>query len=117
MRKYIIFPLLLLLAAACNESDEPVEADSEQFELTVVGVEFCNLVLIEFREEDLAAVTQITGTESLRYHALKLNKILVHPGQKLLVGVRKMNEQEWLVCPTFAPTYPGIVISSLQILP
>lgn len=117
MKKYVVFPLLLLLAAACHESDETVEADKQWFEVTVIGVEYCNLVLIEFLEEDLAAVTQITGSESLKYHALKLNKILVHPGQKLRVEVRKMNEDEWFACPTFAPTYPGVVILSLQILP
>jgi hypothetical protein len=113
MKKYFILWVLAMLLA-CDGIDEAHETSKVTFDVTVVGVESCNFVLIEFREEDLQSVRKITGEEGLRYHALNLNKILVHPGQKLSVEIRKMNDDEWVACPTFAPTYPGIVLLSLK---
>lgn len=113
MKKYFTLGVLVILLA-CDGIDEAHEKSKGTFDVTVVGVESCNFVLIEFREQDLPAVKQITGEESLRYHALNLNKILVHTGQKLSVEIRKMNDDEWFACPTFAPTYPGVVLLSLK---
>ena len=113
MKKYIILGVLIILVA-CDGIDEAHEISKVSFDVIVVGVESCNFVLIEFREDDVPAVKKITGKESLRYHALNLNKILVHPGQKLSVEIRKMNDDEWFACPTFAPTYPAVVLLSLK---
>lgn len=115
--KMVMFMACFIVLMACEGIDEVCERDEHQFQVTVLETDFCNLILIEFLEEDSYAVQQITGSEELKYYALNPNKILVHPGQNLLVEFRNMNENEWIDCPTFAPTYPGIVLLSLQILP
>jgi hypothetical protein len=114
MRKYVKL-LCLMALAACDGLDEVHEVDKGQFEVTVISVQLCNYVTIEFKEEDAAAVQQITDAEGTTYHALNLNKLLVHPGQKLLIEIRKMNENEWIDCPSFVATYPGVVLLSLKI--
>ncbi len=114
--KLYLFLAFFILLIACDGIDEIYERDAHQFQITVLDNNFCNLILIEFREEDADAVKQITGSSELKYFALNPDKILVHPGQKLLIEFRNMNENEWINCPTLLPTYPGIVILSLQIL-
>jgi hypothetical protein len=71
---------------------------------------------LEFQTEDAASIERITGEEGLLYHGLQFTKIFVHPGQRLRVEIRKLNESEAHACPTFLPTYPALAILSLQII-
>ncbi len=112
--KKLLYLSLLIGIAACDGFDEAIEQG--QFEVTVVDTQYCNYVLLEFQEEDIEAVRQITGNDSALYYALNLNKILVHPGQRLRVEIRKLAENEYPACPTFAPTYPLVFLLSLKIL-
>jgi hypothetical protein len=73
------------------------------------------MVLLEFKEEDVSAVQEITDMESSRYFALNLTKVLLHPGQKLSVVIRKLKEDELFPGPTFAPTYPALYLISYQL--
>jgi hypothetical protein len=114
--KLYLFLTCFTLLIACEGIDEIYERDAHQFQVTVVNNDFCNLILVEFREEDADAVTKITGSSELKYFALNSNKILAHPGQELLTEFRNMNENEWINCPTLLPTYPGIVMLSLEVL-
>jgi hypothetical protein len=117
MRKYLAI-IALVIFSGCHESDEPFEetaAENGQFEATVLGTEDCNMILLEFLEEDSAAIEEITDVESARYFAVNLSKVLLQPGQKLLVVIRKLTEDDAFACPTFAPTYPGIHLLSYQV--
>ena len=116
MRKYLVVSVLLILAA-CHGTDDVLpdtEAKDGEFEATVVGVQDCNMILLEFRDDDLPAIQEITDIESSRYFAVNLSKVLLHPGQKLIVVIRKLTEDEAFACPTFAPTYPGLYLISYR---
>jgi len=116
MRRFLVISLLIVLGA-CNATDDArpdVDDESGQFEATVVGVQDCNMVLLEFEEEDVTAIQQITNVESTRYFAVNLTKVLLHPGQKLNVMIRKLRDDELFACPTFAPTYPGLYLISYR---
>jgi len=116
MRQFLVISALIVLGA-CNATDDvrpEGESEDGQFEATVVGVEDCNMVLLEFKEEDVPAIQEITEIESSRYFAVNLSKVLLHPGQKLDVVIRKLRDDEAFPCPTFAPTYPGLYLISYQ---
>jgi hypothetical protein len=115
MNKLLILCCWIVLFG-CEELDECRDRDARPFEVTVIDTEFCNLVLIEFKAEDLADVTRISGIESSRYYAFNLDNAIVTPGQRLQVEIRKTTDEEYVACPTFAPTYPSIVLVSLKIL-
>ena len=116
MRGFLMISALIILGACDATDDVRPEEESEngQFEATVVGVEDCNMVLLEFKEEDVPAIQEITDIESSRYFAVNLTKVLLHPGQKLNVVIRKLRDDESFACPTFAPTYPGLYLISYQ---
>ena len=116
MRGFVVISALIILGA-CHATDDvrpDVDDENGQFEATVVGVEDCNMVLLEFKEEDVSAIQEITDVESSRYFATNLTKVLLHPGQKLDVVIRKLTNDEAFPCPTFAPTYPGLYLISYQ---
>lgn len=109
---------VLIILGACHDTDDArpdVDDENGQMEATVVGVEDCNMVLLEFKEEDLSAIQEITDIESSRYFAVNLTKVLLHPGQKLDVVIRKLRDDEAFPCPTFAPTYPALYLISYQL--
>ena len=117
MRRFFVISALMVLAA-CNATDDvrpDVDDENGQFEATVIGVEDCNLVLLEFKEEDVSAIQEITNVESSRYFAINLAKVLLHPGQKLNVTIRKLRDDEPFPCPTFAPTYPALYLISYSL--
>jgi hypothetical protein len=117
MRQFLVISALIILAACHNTDDARPDVDGEnhQFEATVVGVQDCNMVLLEFKEEDVTAIQQITKVESTRYFAVNLTKVLLHPGEKLDVVIRKLTDEEQFPCPTFAPTYPALYLISYQL--
>jgi len=117
MRRFLVISALIVLAA-CDATDNvrpEGESENGQFEATVIGVEDCNMVLLEFKEDDLAAIREITDIESSRYFAVNLTKVLLDPGQKLDVVIRKLRDDELVACPTFAPTYPALYLISYQL--
>ena len=118
MRRFLVISVLIVLAA-CHATDDArpdVDDENGQFEVTVVGVQDCNMVLLEFKEEDVPAVQEIIDIESSRYFAVNLSKVLLHPGQKLNVVIRKLRDDELFACPTFAPTYPGLYLISYSFI-
>jgi hypothetical protein len=117
MRRFLVVSALIVLGACDATDDARPEGASEnvQFEATVVGIEDCNMVLLEFKEEDVPAIQDITDIESSRYFAVNLTKVLLNPGQKLDVVIRKLKDDELFPCPTFAPTYPSLYLVSYQI--
>ena len=83
MRRFLVIGALFVLGA-CNATDDvQPEGESEdgQFEATVIGVEDCNMVLLEFNEEDVPALQEITDIESSRYFAVNLSKVLLYPAK------------------------------------
>ncbi len=119
MRRFLVISALVVLAACDATDDVRTEGESEngQFEATFIGVEDCNMALLEFKEEDVPAIQEITDIESSRYFAINLTKVLLSPGQKLNVVIRKVNYDEPFPCPTFAPTYPCLYLISYQLKP
>jgi hypothetical protein len=118
MRRFLVISALIVLEA-CNATDDARperESDDGQFEATVIGVEDCNMVLLEFKEEDVPAIQEISDIESSRFFAVNLTKVLLQPGQKLSVVIRKLRDDELFACPTFAPTYPGLYLISFQFI-
>src|SRR6188474_1925700 len=103
MRRFLVISALLVLAACDATDDVRSEGESEngQFEATFIGVEDCNMALLEFKEEDVPAIQEITDIESSRYFAINLTKLLFQPGQKLNVVIRKLNYDEPFPCATF----------------
>jgi hypothetical protein len=119
MRRFLVISTLIV-SGACHSTDHvrpEEESEKSQFEAVVVGVEDCNMVLLEFNEEDVPAIEEITDIESPRYFAVNLTKVLLRPGQKLNVVIRKLTDDELFPCPTFAPTYPGLYLISYQLKP
>ena len=92
MRRFLVISALIVLAACDATDDVRPEGESEngQFEATFIGVEDCNMALLEFKEEDVSAIQEITDIESSRYFAINLTKVLLDPGQKLNVVIRKV---------------------------
>ena len=118
MIRFIVISALIVLGA-CNATDDvrpEEESEDGQFEATVIGVEDCNMLLLEFKEEDVPAIQEITDIESSRYFAVNLSKVLLHPGQKLNVVIRKLRDDELFACPTFAPSYPGLYLISYSFI-
>jgi len=119
MRLFLVISALIVLWACDATDDVRPEGESEngQFEATFIGVEDCNMALLEFKEEDVPAIQEITDIESSRYFAVNLTKVLLNPGQKLNVVIRKLTYNEPFPCPTFAPTYPCLYLISYQLKP
>ena len=119
MRRFLVISALIVLAACDATDDVRPEGESEngQFEATFIGVEDCNMALLEFKEEDVPAIQEITDIESSRYFAINLTKVLLRPGQKLNVVIRKVTYDEPFPCATFAPTYPCLYLISYQLKP
>ena len=118
-RRFLVMIAFIVLGA-CDAADgvrPEGESANGQFDAIVIGVQDCNMVLLEFKEEDVPAIQQITDIESSRYFALILTKVLLDPGQKLIVVIRKLTDEELFTCPTFAPTYPGLYLISYQLNP
>lgn len=114
MRKFLAISALII-CGACHGTEDPrpeQEDDNGHFEATVVGVEDCDMILLEFKEEFVPAIQEITDIESARYFAVNLTKVLLQPGQKLDVVIRKLRDDEAFACPTFAPTYPALYLIS-----
>src|SRR5688572_8885555 len=95
--------------------DKMVEEDDHEFEVTVLGVGDCNWVKVEFRQEDEAAIKQVTGADGTTYNALNYHKILFQTGQKLLIKIRKLTDDEITSCNTFVATDPGIFLVSFTV--
>ena len=112
MRRFLVIGALFVLGA-CNATDDVQpegESENGQFEATVIGVEDCNMVLLEFnREEDVPALQEITDIESSRYFAVNLSKVLLYPGQKLEVVIRKLRRRRTLCLSNVCTILPGFV--------
>jgi hypothetical protein len=119
MRRLLVISAFIVLGACDATDDFRQEGESEngQFEATVIGIEDCNMVLLEFKGADVPAIQEITDIESSRYFAVNLTKVLLNPGQKLDVTIRKLRDDEPFPCPTFAPTYPALYLISYQLKP
>ena len=119
MRRFFVISALVVLAA-CDATDNvrpEEESENGQFEATFIGVEDCSMALLEFKEEDVPAIQEITGIESSRYFAINLTNVLLQPGQKLNVVIRGVNYDEPFPCATFAPTYPCLYLISYRLKP
>lgn len=117
MKKYFLPIFLIIILVACDdEKDSSRENDLEsgKFEVTVVSKQDCNILLIDFKEEDIPLVRQVTDAEGVRYYALQLSKVNIVEGQVLIVEFRKMTEAELPACPALGPPYPGVVLLSIR---
>jgi hypothetical protein len=62
MRRFLVISALIVLAA-CNAADDvrpEGESEDVQFEATFIGVEDCDMALLEFKDEDVPAIQEIT---------------------------------------------------------
>ena len=117
MRRFLVISALIVLGA-CNATDDvrpEGESENGQFEATVIGVEDCNMLLLEFKEEDVPAIQEITDIESSRYFAVNLTKVLLHPGQKLNVVIRKLRDDELFSLSNLCTNLPGFVSDFLPV--
>lgn len=117
LKKYIIPIMLVILIACDDDSSREADPDNGKFEVTVISKQVCNLLVIEFKEQDIPLVRQITDADGALYHALQLSKIYIPEGQMLLIEFRKMTEAELPFCAAMGPSYPGIVLLSIQFKP
>ena len=115
MKLVFLFSISIFLCS-CDGFDERLEDNDQRFEVTVLDGAYCNYISLEFQPEDALSIKKITGQDGLTYYGLQLSKILVHPGQRLIVEIRKLNETDGYSCPTLLPTYPAVAILSLRII-
>jgi hypothetical protein len=114
--KLLLFFCISILLCSCDGFDEYLEDNDQRFEVTVLEGAYCNYITLEFQPEDAVSIKRITGQDGLTYNGLQLSKVMVHPGQRLIVEIRKLDETDSYTCPTLVPTYPAVVILSLRII-
>ncbi|MGK7390259.1 MAG: BPTI/Kunitz-type proteinase inhibitor domain-containing protein [Candidatus Cyclobacteriaceae bacterium M2_1C_046] len=112
-RVIIILITLSVLAFSCDDNEFTI---TDTFEVTVAGFGAdCGLVLIDFKENDLESIKNITGFDWIRYHAYNLDKDkFSEVGQKLIVTVRKTRDNELFPCTTMGPGYPWVTITNVD---
>jgi hypothetical protein len=106
----LAFLLFSVLFLACDKNEEGTFTDI--FEVTTAGIDInCALVLINFKESDLARIEKITNSDNLNYQAYNLDKNQYsEEGLILMVKVRKTVDSELLPCRALGLTHEWITV-------
>lgn len=107
----LILGLLFLFLFSCEKTTN----NSEQtFAIKVVAIKTdCGVPLIDFKENDVNRLKEITGVNSgIRYYAYQLAEEYHKTGQEVIVKIEKIQEDELSICTTMNPSYPAILIKN-----
>ena len=112
-RVIVLFITLTFLNSSCDEHEID---NTEKFQVTVAGIGMdCGLILIDFDENDLERIKNITGFDWGRFYAFNLDKNKFNKvGLKLIVTVRKVKDDELSPCTTMGPGYPWVTITKVE---
>lgn len=114
---FVIIAFCLLTFGGCKKKSNDDNKPKLSFDVTLVSLTAdCGVPLIDFKEEDMPYVHEITGNSSFnRYNAYNLDKRFDEPGQVLTVTIRKVKENELTACLAFGLAYPAVAIVSARL--